>query len=145
MKNLSFNCNPIIFNKTSSPVKPRAIPGTGAIPAIKLFQGDKSYNGYNRNKKFELKNKTQCKCCCMAGLTIGNQIYRVGAQVKYIQEYSKDHKSILGGNAVQYKSMNKTQVISKVTRKYTSITNMEELMDATEDQQSFYHDNDFDE
>ena len=42
-------------------------------------------------------------------------------------------------------SMNKTRVISKVMTEDTTITNMEELMDATEDQQSFYHDNDSDE
>ena len=35
--------------------------------------------------------------------------------------------------------MNKTKVISRVLREDTTITNMEELMDATEDQQNPYH------
>ena len=48
-------------------------------------------------------------------------------------------------NGVQYNNMNKTGVISKVMTEDTTITNMEELMDATEEQQSFYHDNDLDE
>ena len=69
----------------------------------------------------------------MAGHTIGDQICWVGAQVKHIQTYGKDNKSIFDKNAVRYKSMNKTRVISKVMTEDTTITNMEELMDATED------------
>ena len=80
----------------------------------------------------------------MAGHTIGDQICRVGAQVKHIQTYGKDNKSTFDENAVQYESMNKTRVISKVMTEATTITNMEELMDATVDRQSFYHDNDSD-
>ena len=41
--------------------------------------------------------------------------------------------------------MNKTRVISKVMTEDTTITNLEELTDVTEDRQSFYHDNDSDE
>ena len=59
----------VIFDGTSSPVK----QGTsGTNPTINLFRGGKNDNGYNRNKKFELKNKVQCKCCRMAGHTIGD-------------------------------------------------------------------------
>ena len=35
--------------------------------------------------------------------------------------------------------MNKTKVISRVLREDATITNMEELMDATEDRQNPYH------
>ena len=81
----------------------------------------------------------------MAGHTIGDQICCVGAQVKHIQIYGNNNKSTFDKNAVRYKSMNKTRVISKVMTEDTTITNMEELMDVTEDQQRFYHDNDSDE
>ena len=138
-----FHDYPVIFNGTSSPVK-QILSGTNPIPAINIFQGGKNDNGYNRNKKFELKHKVQCKCCQMAGHTISDQICRFGAQVKYIQTYGKDNKSTFDENAVRYKSMNKTRVISKVMTEDTTITNMEELMDATVDRQSFYHDNDSD-
>ena len=80
----------------------------------------------------------------MAGHTISNQICSVRAQIKHIQTNGMDNKSTFDENMVQYKSMNKTRVISKVMIEDTTITNMEELMDATEDQQSFYHDNDSD-
>ena len=50
-----------------------------------------------------------------------------------------DHKPIFGENATRYESMDKTRVIIRVMTEDTSITNMEELMDATEDGQSFYH------
>ena len=63
----------------------------------------------------------------MAGHTISNQICCVGAQVKHIQTYGNNNKSTFDENAVQYKSMNKTRVISKVMTEDTTITNMEEL------------------
>ena len=69
----------------------------------------------------------------MAGHTIGDQICRVGAQVKHIQTYGKDNKSTFDENAVRYESMNKIRVISKVMTEDTTITNMEELIDATGD------------
>ena len=80
----------------------------------------------------------------MVGHTIGDQICRVGAQVKHIQTYGNNHKLTFDENAVRYESMNKTQVISEEMTEDTTIVNMEELMDTMEDRQSFYHDNDSD-
>ena len=97
-----------------------------------FHQGGKSENnGYNR-KKFELKNKVQCACCQLAGHTIR-------AQVKHIQDYSQRHEDIFEENIKRYESMNKTKVVSRVLREDATITNMEELMDATEDRQNPYH------
>ena len=87
-----------VFNGTLSPVKQGTTAGINST--INLFQGGKNDNGYNRNKKFELKNKVQCKCCRMAGHTISNQICRVGAQVKHNQTYCDNHKSTFDENAV---------------------------------------------
>ena len=85
-----------------------------------------------------MKNKVQCACCQLAGYTIGDQICRVGAQVKHNNDYSHRNKAIYEENAKQYESMNKTKVISRVMREDTTITSMDELMDATEDRQSSY-------
>ena len=86
-----------------------------------------------------MKNKVQCACCQLAGHTIGDQICRVGAQVKHIQDFSQRHEDVFEENAKRYESMNKTKVISRVLREDATITNMEELMDATEDRQNPYH------
>ena len=119
---------------------PSSSKSTPEVPGVKAFhQGGKSENnGYNR-KKFELKNKVQCACCQLAGHTIGDQICRVGAQVKHIQDYSQRHEDVYEENAKRYESMNKTKVISRVLREDETITNMEELLDATEDRQNPYH------
>ena len=119
---------------------PSSSKSTPEVPAVNAFhQGGKSENnGYN-HKKFELKNKVQCAYCQLAGHTIGDQICRVGAQVKHIQDYSQRHEDVFEENAKRYESMNKTKVISRVLREDATITNMEELMDVTEDRQNPYH------
>ena len=42
-------------------------------------------------------------------------------------------------NAKRYEIMNKTKAISRVLREDETITNMEQLLDATEDRQNPYH------
>lgn len=77
----------------------------------------------------------------MAGHTIREQICQVVAQVKHIKDYRRDHGPVFEENVKQYKSMNTTKGINRAMIEDTMIliTNMEELIYATEDLQSSYH------
>ena len=63
-------------------------------------------------KRFEYKNKVQCKCCHQFGHNIGDQICRYGAQLHYTQKYAADHPEPFKLNAIKHNNINSKPIVN---------------------------------
>ena len=83
---------------------PISQPPTPIHPSIHKFDS-------KPRKKFEYKNKTQCRCCHLYGHNIGDQVCRIGAQIHHSTNFSKAHPQEAKTNAERHTQMNKKSVV----------------------------------
>ena len=70
----------------------------------------------NKTRKFEYRNKIQCRCCHLYGHNIGDQVCRIGAQVHHSTNFSKAHPKEFNLNAEKHTQMNKKSVVKSVIK-----------------------------
>ena len=68
----------------------------------------------------------------MPGHSIGEQICRCGAQMYHIIKYQQQNEAIFDENAKKYATMNRPNIVNKVMRNNTNISDIKTLMDETE-------------
>jgi hypothetical protein len=105
--------------------------------SINAFDGNakKTEGGYANkgNKWYELRNKKQCACCKMAGHNIGDQVCRIGAQMRHATKYESANKETYQKIAEKYFKINRPVHINRVMRAHEEHTTEEEIMEECEE------------
>ena len=68
----------------------------------------------------------------MPGHSIGEQICQCGAQMYHVLKYQQQNEAIFDKNAKKYATMNRPNIVNRVMRNNTNISDIKKLMDEIE-------------